>query len=127
MTARETLIAAIEATAFPSERVFAVRDSPAAGEQSGATVPSIIYRLDNTLMPDETLNGPGRPLSRFYEVTCRAHSIEDAIKNASDVMTQLACTGKLTHVLSEYDDEDDPDQKAGKYFARVIVVGVLET
>ena len=98
--------------------VYAVRQPRQADSETGVILPSIIWREDAREHTD-LMSGPADAHVVFFELAIRSGSHAGAVNIATDLKHRLGASGRLTHLLADYDEPDDASQKRGKYFSRI--------
>ena len=109
------------ATGLLAQDVEPIRASRQSTDVGGVRLPSVIWRLDGDQRVDSS-DGPSYPHIKFFEVECRSKTCDGAQAMAQDILD--AIFPRLSHVLADYDEPDDPSQKRGEYYSHILEVGL---
>ena len=121
-TAQAFLIEILESLGLAEGSINAVR-SPQGTEKGGVKLPSVVWRLDGDQHEDST-DGPSDPHIRFFYIECRAIDCPSAQNLSKRIKDDLE--PRLSIVVNDFDEPDDPSQKRGEYFSHILEVGLDE-
>ena len=107
------------AAALPDVVVRVIRFQSAA-EASG---PAVLIResdRDNAA----TLDASVRSQAGVFDLQCRAPTGPGADNLASAVIHAIDAAGRLSQILENFDDVDDPSSELGRYYAQMVVLRI---